>query len=245
MDRNTGFKAWYFKILFKNAKYLPMLLRHIYYTVKLLKKESDYKERYKLAGLNLRKSFRLKINDFAIIGTENIPNDEPVLVVMNHDSNIDPFVVIGATSTLLQGRFVSDADSHGVNKINDKYFESLNVMYMDRKNLKQAYRDSQKIIETLKTDNVLIFPQGQVNLQAPLKDGTFNLAKKANVAILPLKITNSHDVMDYVKYKFNHKKIADVKFEFHPIISKEEVQNSKPSALAARVGKILLNSKKD
>jgi hypothetical protein len=175
---------------------------------KLLEKEKDYRQRYKLAGKNLMDTFNMKQDDVNISGIEYLDHTQNVLIVMNHDSNIDPFMVMGATSTIIQGRFVSDADSRGVSKTNDKYFESLHVLYMDRNNLKRAYSDSKHIIEALKSDNVFIFPQGKVNLNGVVKTGTFKMAKNANVGILPLKIsivsTDNFDVLygDFFNFIF-------------------------------------------
>jgi 1-acyl-sn-glycerol-3-phosphate acyltransferase len=239
MSDKRGYKTWYIGVLFKNFRYLSKLFKHVRFTVKLLEKEKDYRQRYKLAGKNLMDTFNMKQDDVNISGIEYLDHTQNVLIVMNHDSNIDPFMVMGSTSTIIQGRFVSDADSRGVSKTNDKYFESLHVLYMDRHNLKRAYSDSKHIIEALKSDNVFIFPQGKVNLNGVVKTGTFKMAKNANVGILPLKISNSNAVLNYDDYRFDEKKIKEVYFKFHPIISAEEVQKTSSKELAEKIGKIL------
>jgi 1-acyl-sn-glycerol-3-phosphate acyltransferase len=127
---------------------------------------------------------------FTIKGEENIPDDGPLIVMINHISALDPGLMMG----LVTNRFVVP-----MTKIeNTRFFLGrLVVWWWDAYTVRRGEVDRQALtnsIELLKSGQcLLIAPEGtrsHKGLQKP-KEGMAYIATKADAAIIPAAISGA------------------------------------------------------
>ena len=95
------------------------------------------------------------------IGLENVPDDEPVLFVANHQSFFD--VIIGYTQMKTRCGYVAKKSFEKVPVLswNMKF---LYCLFIDRENIKQGMATINKAIDYIKNGiSVFIFPEGTRN----------------------------------------------------------------------------------
>ena len=126
----------------------------------------------------------------SISGSENVPDDGPVIMMINHISALDPGLIMGAVTN----RFVIP-----MTKIeNTQYLiGALAVWWWDAYTIRRGEIDRQALsnsIELLKSGQcILIAPEGtrQKNGLARPKEGMAYLATKANAMIVPTAISGA------------------------------------------------------
>lgn len=158
-------------------------------------------------------------------GLENIPEDRAVLFVSNHQSNFD--IALFMSYINKPKGYIAKAEM-GKAPLISTWMKSIHCVFMDRKNMKQSARAIIEGIQTLKSGHsMVIFPEGtrsKGDKMAEFKAGSFKLATKAKVPIVPVTINGSYKLMEA---NGNRIKPADVEVYIHPIIetvgiSKEE-----------------------
>ncbi|WP_026690962.1 lysophospholipid acyltransferase family protein [Alteribacter aurantiacus] len=130
-------------------------------------------------------------------GMENIPKDESVLIVSNHQGNFDIPIILGYLDMKIG--FISKVEVKKL-PIIASWMEEMNCVFMDRKDRRQSVR---AIIQGAKQlnegHNIVVFPEGTRSKGGPVaqfKQGTFKLATKSGVAILPVTIDGSYKIME-------------------------------------------------
>ncbi|WP_242142839.1 MULTISPECIES: 1-acyl-sn-glycerol-3-phosphate acyltransferase [unclassified Bacillus cereus group] len=130
-------------------------------------------------------------------GLENVPKDQPVLVVSNHQSNMDIPVLLGYLNKPIG--FVSKAEIKKI-PIVPAWMELMNCVFMDRSNRRQSLQAIKEGIELLKKGHSLvIFPEGTRSKGGEIgefKAGSFHLAIKSGVAILPVTIEGTYKMFE-------------------------------------------------
>ena len=125
-----------------------------------------------------------------IIGSENIPKDEGIILAGNHKSNFDCFLLISSTKRTI--RFLAKKE------LMDKcgwLFRRMAIIPVDRKRKnKQAVNEA---VEVLKENGVIgIFPEGTFNkteyIVRNFKIGAVKIASDANKKIVPFAIVNNY-----------------------------------------------------
>ena len=131
-----------------------------------------------------------------VVGYENIPKDEPVLYVSNHQGSFDiPFCM-----TQLHGLkgFIVKKEMNKV-PIMRNWIEHMGCVFIDRKNPRNSMNAILKGIESLKNGNSLIlFPEGTRSKDGALakfKPGSLKLATKSGVKVVPVTINGSINSM--------------------------------------------------
>ena len=132
----------------------------------------------------------------SIIGKENIPKIEPVVVVSNHLSNIDPFVVNVA---LFPRKVCSMAKEELFrNPLLSFFFRKLGAFPIHRgKYDRRAFKNS---LEVLSRGQVFaIFPEGRRNRLedgklGPLHKGAALIAIKSGVLVVPMGIKGTEKI---------------------------------------------------
>lgn len=132
-----------------------------------------------------------------IKGEENIPKDEPLLIVSNHQGNFDIPILLGFLD--LKIGFISKIEVKKIPMIGT-WMEHMGCIFMDRKDRRQAVKS---IIQGAKSleggTNLVIFPEGTRSKGGPVADfkkGSFKLATKSKVTILPVTIQGSYKIME-------------------------------------------------
>ena len=134
------------------------------------------------------------------IGLENVPDNEPVLFVANHQSFFD--VIIGYTQMKTRCGYVAKKSFEKVPVLswNMKF---LYCLFIDRANIKQGMATINKAIDYIKNGiSVFIFPEGTRNKSgdetkvAPFHRGSFHIAKKTGCRIIPVSFNNTEAIFE-------------------------------------------------
>lgn len=165
-------------------------------------------------------------NKVRVINDELVPN-EPVLYVVNHQSNFDIPVCMAYLPHFAP--FIAKIELAKVPMLS-YWMKQMKCLFMDRKNMRQSLKVILEGIEMLKDGNSLvIFPEGTRAKNGEMlefKPGSLKLAVKANVPIVPVTIKNTYKVFE----EHNRIRKTDVSITFHEVIetsdlSREEVNN--------------------
>lgn len=159
-------------------------------------------------------------------GLENIPKDRAVLFVSNHQSNFDIALLMSFIDK--PKGYISKIEMAKLPLLRS-WMKNINCVFMDRSSLKKS---AEAIIEGVKVlkegHSLVIFPEGtrsKGNTMGEFKGGSFKLATKAKVPIIPVTINGSYKLMEANNNKI---KPADVTVYVHPPVetanlSKEEL----------------------
>lgn len=130
-------------------------------------------------------------------GRENIPSRGTVVFVGNHQSNFD-FALLLAELNVPVG-FIAKVELIKIPLINE-WMNLINCLFMDRGDMKQQLKTILEGIELLRNGHSLIvFPEGTRSKDGKIgefKAGTFKLATKAKVPIVPFTIRGAADVLE-------------------------------------------------
>lgn len=219
---------WYAYFFLSIPLTIPTLLK-----VKKLTKEGKIEERDALVhkftsnwARKLLKIIDVKVN---VHGIENLPKDKNVLFIGNHQGNFD--IPIYMSYIDIPKGFVAKIELTKMAGIKT-WMEYMNCIFMDRSSIRKAGEAIVAGIKSLKNGNSLvIFPEGtrsRGDKMGEFKAGSFKLATKSKVPIVPVTIDGSYKIMEANSNK--HLKSATVELYIHPMIetanlSKEEQDN--------------------
>lgn len=166
-----------------------------------------------------------KIN---IIGLENIPKDETLLFVSNHQSNFDIPLLLSCID--VPKGFIAKKELENWPLIST-WMKYINCIFMDRDNLRKS---AEAIVDGIKILNsgysMVVFPEGTRSKGKPIgefKGGSFKLATKSKCTLVPITINGTYKLMESNK---NFVKSSDIELVIHPPIEtrsldKEELEN--------------------
>jgi len=131
-------------------------------------------------------------------GEENVPKDTAVLYVGNHRSLFDiPITYVRVPR--LTG-YVAKLELKKIPLL-QFWMSNLHCLFLDRKNIKEGLKTILTGIEKAKSGiSICIFPEGtrnkgDVNL-LPFHEGSFKVAEKAGVPIVPMVLVNSEEIFE-------------------------------------------------
>ncbi len=133
-----------------------------------------------------------------IIGEDRVPKDTAVLYVGNHRSIFDTIITLSRVPRLTC--YVSKKEMDRV-PIFNLWMRMLYCLFLDRDDIKSGLKMILEAVELAKKGiSVCIFPEGtrsKVNGEMlPFKEGSFKVATKANIPIVPMTIINSADILE-------------------------------------------------
>ena len=154
-------------------------------------------------------------------GLENIPRDTAVLYVANHRSYFD----IVLTYALFPGvtGYVAKKEMKKWPLLN-VWMANIQCLFLDRENIKEGLKTILLGVEKVKKGiSICIFPEGTRNKVndtfLPFHEGSFKIAEKGGVPVIPMVITGSAQVFEDHLPKI---KKATVVIEFQkPVYIKE------------------------
>lgn len=131
-----------------------------------------------------------------INGNEKFP-EGPVLIVANHQGNFDIMVLLGYLEK--PAGFMSKIEVKKI-PIVRSWMDEMHCVFLDRKNKRQAVQAFVKGIDRLKKGHsMIIFPEGTRTKGPAMHDfkaGSFKLAAKANVPVVPVVIDGTYRIME-------------------------------------------------
>lgn len=130
-------------------------------------------------------------------GLENIPSDGNFLFVGNHQGNFD--IPIYVTKIPMLKGFVAKVELQKIPGIT-VWMKNLNCIFMDRNNMRKSGEAIITGIKTLKSGkSLVIFPEGtrsKGDKMGEFKAGSFKLATKSKVPIIPVTMDGSYKLME-------------------------------------------------
>ena len=131
-------------------------------------------------------------------GEENIPRDTAVLYVGNHLSLFD--IPITYVRVPRPTGYVAKLELEKIPLLRF-WMTNLHCLFLDRKNIKQGLKTILTGIEKAKSGiSICIFPEGTRNKNSdcvlPFHEGSFKIAEKAGVPIVPMVLVNTASIFE-------------------------------------------------
>jgi putative phosphoserine phosphatase/1-acylglycerol-3-phosphate O-acyltransferase len=132
-----------------------------------------------------------------VCGSENLWAARPCVFVFNHQSKLDPIVMM----KLLRGGFTGVAKREAANVPGfGQFFRLAGVAFIDRGNIAQARRALEPAVAKLRDEGIslVIAPEGTRSATprlGPFKKGPFHIAMQAQVPMVPIVLRNVGEVM--------------------------------------------------
>lgn len=229
---------WYIHFAVSLFFTLPSLFK-----IKRLKKNSNANESEVLERANLISSkwamsqVRYSGARVHITGEENIPKDENVLFVSNHQSNFD--IAIFMSYIKKDKGFIAKSELLKI-PILRTWMEYLDCVFMDRKDLKSSGKAILKGISILKSGySLVIFPEGtrsKSSTTLEFKSASFKLATKSKATIIPVTIDGTYNLMESNN---NRIKPADVYVTIHKPVETKDLTKEEQDSIPEKVVNII------
>ncbi|WP_249869678.1 lysophospholipid acyltransferase family protein [Oceanobacillus saliphilus] len=170
------------------------------FTINKLNKAGKNKEKLELMDKIILKCTNnlIKISgaNLIITGTENIPLDEPVLYVGNHQGNMDiPILYSTAPQTMA---FVAKKEMEKIPLLG-YWMKERGCVFIDRDNARSSLKAINQAIESLKAGNsIAVFPEGTRSKGPEIgnfKSGSLRMAIKSGVKVVPVTFKDSYKLI--------------------------------------------------
>jgi len=143
-----------------------------------------------------RRLFYLTGSKVKITGLENIPAEDPVLFVSNHQGHMDSIVIQGFIHK--HKAFVSIVEAFTL-PIMRTWLKEMKCVFLDRKDPRQALTCINQAIEYIRQgQSMVVFPEGKLSggeTAGDFQKGWLKLATKTGVPIVPVTMINSFQVL--------------------------------------------------
>lgn len=203
----------------------------------------DLKSRSSLAIVNW--AFRcvafLSGTRVIVRGQENIPADTAVLYAANHRSFYD--IILTYPLACRPTGYIAKIETAKIPLLSS-WMRLLNCLFLDRKDIRQGMKTILAATEKAKTGiSIFIFPEGTRNRMPdtflPFHEGSFKIAEKAGVPIVPVTINNSGAVFED---HFPKIKRATVIIEYGKPIYLNALSKEERKGIGGRVQKIITDT---
>lgn len=174
--------------------------------------------------------------------SERIPKDRNVLFVSNHQSDFDIAIFLALIDKPMG--FVAKIEMEHIPCLS-AWMRNIHCVFMDRKDLKQSMKTILQGISLLKAGySLTVFPEGtrsKGSTMGEFKAGSFKLATKSGVPIVPVTVDGTYKIMEGNNYRIHP---ASVDVTIHEPIYMENMTKEEQSALPDRVKEIIASSLK-
>ncbi len=164
------------------------------------KKNPELKSRSSLAIVKwaFRMIVRITGTKVIAIGEERIPTDTAVVYVGNHRSYFD--VVLTYLRVPRSTGYIAKKEMLRYPLLKN-WMRNLHCLFLDRDNVKEGMKTILTAIEKVKSGiSITIFPEGTRNTVPdtflPFHNGSFKIAEKGDVPIVPMSIVNSAAIFE-------------------------------------------------
>ena len=211
--------------------------------IKFLTNKGDIKKRneyiHKISSTWAKLVIKIAGAKVNIIGFENLPKDQTVLFVSNHQSNFDIPLLLSVID--VPKGFIAKKELENW-PIISSWAKYINCIFMDRDNLRKSAASIVEGINLLKSGySMVIFPEGTRSKGQPVsefKSGSFKLATKSKCLIVPLTINGTYKLLEA-----NHNLIkgADIELVIHTPIDVTKLSKEELDTLPETVHSIISN----
>lgn len=185
---------------------------------------------------HLLDKWRFHVN---ITGAENLPKEGPVVYIANHQSYADALGTLKAISENHQIGYIGK-DYFGKIPYFGKWVTRIRSIYIQRGNTRNSLRVIGEGVEYLKDGfSLVIFPEGTRSRDEQLgefKPGSFKLATKAQVPIVPISLNDGRRLYEDQEYVKKDKKIDMI---IHPPIETASLSRAELAEIPAKVEEII------
>jgi 1-acyl-sn-glycerol-3-phosphate acyltransferase len=155
------------------------------------------KFRHGYARFAMKRIWLLAGGRATVLGLENIPEDHPVLFVGNHRSIFD--IILAGSLIKYPCGFVAKKELQGTPIT--LIMEEIHCLFLDREDPRQGLKTILTAIDYVKSGiSMFIFPEGtRCKVEGtflPFHAGSFKIATKAKVPIIPVTIVGMGDVFE-------------------------------------------------
>lgn len=169
-------------------------------------------------------------------GHENIP-EGPVLFISNHQSSFDIAILLSCIKK--NKGFIAKEDMNKIPLLKI-WMKELRCLFLDRNDMKKSLQTILEGIKILKDDySMVIFPEGTRSLDGKLnefKAGSFKLATKTGVPIVPVTIDGSYKILKSGKIKINP---STVYVTIHPFVEIKNLDKEQQKLIPNKVKNII------
>ena len=158
------------------------------------------KDKSSLAIVNwaFRQVLRLAGTRVIVLGEENVPKDMAVLYVGNHRSYFD--IVMTYVRVPRPTGYIAKKEMLKWPLLTN-WMRNLHCLFLDRDDIKQGLKTILAGVEKVKNGiSICIFPEGTRNKVPdtflPFHEGSFKIAEKGNVPVVPMSIVNSAAIFE-------------------------------------------------
>lgn len=150
---------------------------------------------YKVTSIWAKSQVVMSGAEIKVSGEENLPVG-PVLFISNHQSNFDIPIFMGYINK--PKAFIAKIETAKMPFVSS-WMRLMKCVFMDRNDIRQSVEAINKGAELLKEGySMVIFPEGtrsKTGEMGEFKAGSFKLAVKSGVPIIPVAIKGSFDIM--------------------------------------------------
>lgn len=195
---------------------------------------------YKMTARWARRILKFSGAKITIIDLENIPKNQTVLIVSNHQSYFD--IPLLMSELPFPKGFIAKkelAKWFGVRI----WMKKMRCVFMDRDNMRKSAEAIVDGINILKSGHsMVVFPEGTRSKGGPtheFKPGSFKLATKSKVPILPVTINGTSNILEAESNK-KHIKAANIELTIHKLIDVASLSPDELKLLHERVEQIIV-----
>lgn len=226
--------VWYIVFFGTLILDIPAMIRVKMLTKKGLEEKRD-KLVYKVTTTWSRILLKVAGVKVTVHGLENIPTDTNVLYIGNHQGNFDIPIYMSQIPGL-KG-FVSKIEVKKIPGVRT-WMEYMYCVFMDRSSIRKSGEAIIEGIKILKSGHSLvIFPEGtrsKGDNMGDFKAGSFKLATKSKVPIVPVTMNGSYKIMENSKKKWIVKP-SHVNLYIHPAIETANLTKEEQDVLPTKV----------
>lgn len=200
----------------------------------------DIRNRSSLAIVNwaFRGVLRICGTKAIVLGEENVPQDTAVLYVGNHRSFFD--ILLTYVRVPRPTGYVSKKEMEKIPLLSI-WMKLLHCLFLDRDNIKEGLKTILKGVEKAKSGiSICIFPEGTRNRVPdtflPFHEGSFKIAEKADVPIVPITLNNTSAIFED---QFPKIRKTTVIIEYGKPIYIKDLEKEDKKFVGAKVQKII------
>ncbi len=208
-----------------------------------LDKQGKIKERDELTNDIVRNWARFVVGltkaEIEVRGQENIPSDTAVVMIGNHQSYLDIPVLMGYVNKPIA--FISKSEILKV-PVLSKAMKLMQCTFLVRTDMRQSVKAMAEAVETIKKGySMVIFPEGTRSKGGPVVDfkpGSFKLAYKSGVPILPVTIDGTYKLFE----EKNKVQSGKVIITIHPAVPTAALTKEEQIQIPEKVRAIVLSA---
>ncbi len=163
-----------------------------------------------------------------VTGLENVPRQEPVLFVANHQSDFDIPVLLGCINK--PKGFLAKIELAKI-PVLKSWMDKMDCVFINRSDLRQSLKAINACADVLKAgQSVVIFPEGTRSkspVMGSFKKGSLRVIEKSSVPVIPVTINGTYRLFEANGYRVKPGKVNIV---LSPPIFFEKGKDEKVSA---------------